>query len=148
MLILIVIYSNFAFNYPIATYLSFVKLSGRKSRATIKNNLVVSTSFFQLVLILKPISICEELFSQFSSSSDRLLRSVFKVEILFEKVQRNVINSALLMKLYNNQDEGEKPSKLFQRLKSENTKEDSDIFVLLINACANIRCVFFISIDC
>ena len=53
-----------------------------------------------------------------------------KVEILFEKVQRNVINYASLMKLYNNQDQPEKTLKLFQRMKNENIQGDSVVFGL------------------
>ncbi|CAF1496416.1 unnamed protein product [Adineta ricciae] len=127
MLILIVIYSNLALNYPIATYLGF----------------------FILILILKPISISEEFFSQLPSSSVRLLQTVFnmyfqhgdisKVKFLFEKIKRDVINYASLMKLYNDQSQPEKTLKLFQRMKNEKIERDSVVFVLVINACVDIR---------
>ncbi|CAF1108967.1 unnamed protein product [Adineta ricciae] len=97
----------------------------------------------------KTLDLADKVFSRLRSPSDRLLQSVFnmhfqhadisKVKILFEKVQRNVINYASLMKLYNDQSQPEKTLKLFQRMKAEHVEGDSVVFVLLINACADIR---------
>ena len=100
----------------------------------------------------KTLSTAKKVFSQLprhSRESRLLLQTVFNMfcryndiahaEILFEQIDRDVIAYGSLMKTYNDQNQAEKTLQLFERMKRENIQRNSIIFVLVINACANIR---------
>ncbi|UJR33704.1 hypothetical protein I4U23_021133 [Adineta vaga] len=116
---------------------------------------ITTTTFFNACAELKDnktLILAEKVFSQLPHQflqSRLLLQSIFNMfcrcnhisnaEIIFEQIERNVITYGSLMKAYNDQDLPEKTLELFERMKKENIKGNSIIFVLLINACANIH---------
>ena len=100
----------------------------------------------------KTLALAKKIFSQLPHQfrqSRSLLQSIFNAfcrcndistaEVLFEQIDRNVISYGSLMKTYNDQDQWEKTLQLFERIKHENIQADSIIYVLVVNACANIR---------
>jgi pentatricopeptide repeat protein len=59
-------------------------------------------------------------------------------EILFDKIERDIICYGSMMKFYNIKDQPEKTLELFERMKQENLKPNEVIFVLLLNAYSKI----------
>jgi len=59
-------------------------------------------------------------------------------EILFNKLNKNVICYGSLMKMYNDKNEPEKTLNLFEQMKQTKIEPDQIIFVSIINACAQI----------
>jgi pentatricopeptide repeat protein len=59
-------------------------------------------------------------------------------EILFTKLNKNVVCYGSLMKMYNDKNEPEKTLNLFEQMKQTKIEPNQIIFVLIINACAKI----------
>ena len=59
-------------------------------------------------------------------------------ELLFTRLNRNVISYGTLMNGYNDQGEPEKTLELFERMKEEKIEPNEIIFQLLIDACSQI----------
>jgi pentatricopeptide repeat protein len=59
-------------------------------------------------------------------------------EILFNKLNKNVICYGSLMKIYNDKNEPEKTLNLFKQMKQTKIEPNQIIFLLIINACAQI----------
>jgi pentatricopeptide repeat protein len=76
----------------------------------------------------------QSVFNMFCRSND-----IHHAEMLFEQIDRNVIAYGSLMKMFNDEDQAERTLELFERMKEEKIEANSIIFVLIINACANIR---------
>lgn len=120
-----------------------------------KPNEINTAIFFNACAQLKDkktLILAQKIFSQLPlqfRQSRLLLQSIFNMfcrcndisnaEIIFDQIDRNVIAYGSLMKAYNDQDQSEKTLKLFERMKHENIEENSIIFTLVINACANIH---------
>ncbi len=120
-----------------------------------KPNEITTTIFFGACAELKDnktLILAQKIFSQLPiqfRQSRLLLQSIFNMfcrcndisnaEIIFNQIDRDVIAYGSLMKTYNDQDQSEKTLELFERMKQEKIEGNSIIFVLLINACANIH---------
>ena len=59
-------------------------------------------------------------------------------EILFNRLNRNVICYGSMMKFYNMKDKPEKSLNLFKQMKQEKIEPDEIIFILLIDALSKI----------
>ncbi len=59
-------------------------------------------------------------------------------EILFNKLNKNVICYGSLMKIYNDKNEPAKTLNLFKQMKQTKIEPNQIIFLLIINACAQI----------
>lgn len=116
---------------------------------------ITTTVFFNACAQLKDketLILAEKIFSKLPiqfRQSRLLLQSVLnmfcqcndisKAEIIFNQIDPDVVDYGILMKLYNEQDQPEKTLELFERMKQKNIQRNSIIFVLVINACANIH---------
>jgi pentatricopeptide repeat protein len=113
---------------------------------------ITTTIFFNACTELKDMKaliLAQKIFSQLPRQSHHLLQSIFNMfcrcndisnaEIIFNQIDRDVIAYGSLMKAYNDQNQSEKTLKLYERMKQENIEGNSIIFVLVINACANIH---------
>ena len=116
---------------------------------------ITTTVFFNACAEMKDektLDLARKVFSQLPRQlrqSRLLLQSVFNMfcrsnnlsnaEDLFEQIDRNVIAYGFLMKTYNDQGQPEKTLQLLERMKRNKVERNSIIFVLVINACANIR---------
>ena len=116
---------------------------------------IITARFFNACAKLKDqktLILAQKIFSQLPlqfRQSRLLLHSIFNMfcrcndisnaELIFDQIDRNVITYGSLMKTSNDQGQSEKTLELFERMKQENIEGDPIIFVLVINACANIR---------
>jgi pentatricopeptide repeat protein len=64
---------------------------------------------------------------------------IANAENLFERMKRDVVAYGSLMKAYNDQDQCQKTLVLWKRMKCEKIETNAFIYVLVVNACANIR---------
>ncbi|CAF1049834.1 unnamed protein product [Adineta steineri] len=116
-----------------------------------KPNEIILNIFFNACAQLKTknaLNLAKNVFDQLIIKSNDLLYSVLNMfikcddlknaEILFDRIDRDIIAYGSMMKFYNIKNQPLKTLELYQKLKDENLKPTEITFVLLLDACSEI----------
>ncbi|CAF1052345.1 unnamed protein product [Adineta steineri] len=134
-------------NQPLKTLELYQKLKDEN----FKPDKIILNLFFNACAQLKTknaLNLAKNVFDQFVIKSNDLLYSILNMfikcddlenaEILFDRIDRDIIAYGSMMKFYNIKNQPLKTLELYQKLKEENLKPTEITFVLLIDACSEI----------
>ncbi|CAF1125375.1 unnamed protein product [Adineta steineri] len=134
-------------NQPLKTLELYEKLQ----EENFKPDKIILNLFFNACAQLKTknaLNLAKNVFDQLIIKSNDLLYSVLNMfikcddlknaEILFDRIDRDIIAYGSMMKFYNIKNQPLKTLELYQKLKDENLKPTEITFVLLLDACSEI----------